>query len=528
MRTRLSLLDGDTTLGEVTAMADGDGIVQAEFPATEGLEPVIRPGRLLAAVPDAGEAVTVTVPELSVILDEPGRRLVGTGPPGGDLVGMIRNGAGAEAAVATAVDAAGRYTIGLPAAMRNTPNLSGLVTLAAPTWALHAAFRELQAELEVGGAVVSGTATLGREIRVAARGAGGANGVTAPTEVLRRPFFTATVTSQAAPRPVLPGDLVLVYEDGNQRLGGIAPDITIEATAAGKVSGTSLAGTRVRIQTAGPTGAHAVETMADETGRFHADLSDLALLLPGSWVKAGAGSRLAFQATSLVTGVEVPVYRPYVRGIVAPSAAIRLAIQDADGAFRGSAETTAGADGQFRADLRDRDDEATRLRPGDTMILAVGNAPFQRYELPDMGAIGEPEEDFVAGHGPPGRSMLVSVSAPDGAVVTAAPDELGLLVADFGPAGGRYDIVPGSMGSLTVREPGHVVVLTPWAAPRLSVTLLASIVGGTGLPGQGVTTDLAAGPIVLAEGSGAAADDDGTFGFELTAPAAGGQGLPVA
>jgi hypothetical protein len=435
-------------------------------------------------------AVEAIVPEVSADIDEATGRILGAGPPNGDVA--------VEAWYHTSAGTPGRYE-----GRFHTGN-DGRVELALPGAALapgdHGVVRWTDGsghEYEVPVAVFVGTLTVGEPWFVVATSVGQALRVeeTPPGggSTSARDLVTGGSSDEVRPH------LTLVALDAPAGTGtSIA--LTRERPLLGRVSRTSLevpdvwvrpdrlvdrvtvgapAGTAVRITLRAPGGAvNEVRATTGPDGRLALDFAGTADIDRG-WraeIEADVGDGWSVRATSVVGLVHVELDAGIVRGDTAPGVAVIVTVLDDNGGVLHRWDTDAGRDGTFGVRMTVTGDrtsgELVNLSPGTVLgVDLVGGGDPTVFTVPEIAVWPDVDREVVAGVGPPGHQLIVEVR---GAAGSASRSPATIVGAD-----GRYEVPVGTLTDLEPGDYGRVIVTrrdghewsTSWVAHRLTVEL---------------------------------------------------------
>lgn len=463
------------------------GIQDVQLYTASGSPALIRPGDSIVAQPEAGEPVVVntTLIDAQPMADQDA--LAMRGPPEVELRIQIQMPDEVFWRNYTATtDSAGQAQL---AGLGLRPGVHGFVAYEpVPRRAVLVAFHAPTVVATVGADTIEGVAWGRREVALTVEDEIGQT--TAATRLLAdgEGYFSVQMAERIAGYQVLAGQTIHVaWEDQAIHLN--VPQLSVRPDPVNnRITGHGPAGTQLSVTVYDTAAARRwwYYPRTDAQGGFEIDLPEHVQLSPnddGSVIfETAAGHKIV--AEFRVPWLELQVGSHRVSGRGTPKASVDLTLEAADGTTKAMGDASVDSRGRFAVELQAKG-EPVPVAAGDTVRLTVG-ADEIAVQLPRLSVQLDPEQELVAGHGPPGEELEVSLIIDSEQLAdTAVPGADGGFRLDVG---GRADIRAGALARVTYTTPaGHSV----FAQKRLlQVTVQAGANYLTGVADPDATIDI--------------------------------------
>jgi hypothetical protein len=508
---RVVLARAGTIRADVASRADDDGDVAARLVA-DGVDVPIVAGDAIGIHVDGVAPFTRTVPVLSADIDAAAAAIAGIAPPNAPIEARIYRPDGQPVYnTQVASSAEGVYDVPVPGALVPTAGWWGSVTFISDTgdrW--RARWDILTAELTMGEPGLAGRASLGSVLGASLAPADGRPVDARPAiQITGGPDYGMAFERGGTPYAWAAGDRLALRVGGAVRVDTELPELTALIDAVrDRVEGQGPVNAPLIVSVGGPVDPIELPATTDMRGRYRVDFADLVDLSAGMPVATRhTRGALTIRARGVREQLTATLHSAWVAGTALPGAWVtaNASRRGPSGDERGFGGGTSVLGGRFDLQLvRATGGPPLPLLPGDRLIVAF-DAGREPHTIVLPGLVAEPDAttDRVSGIALPLVEVDVRVDGEPGAEFHASADGDGRFMADFV---GRYDLQPGTTGTLTTVSANGDAVVLGWAVPVVHVRLGESGLAGIAPRGQAVTVDLSRGGRVVARAEGAAAD----------------------
>ncbi len=518
--------------GSSAAIADEKGEARIQFGSyavqdgnliaiSVGGNPVtMAPGDTLRILQVGAPPREIEIPNLTADVDVESDTVAGTGPAGAQIEAEIRSGDQVLSRSAT-VGSDGRWSIdvsdpGGADVLAVGSSEAQLSMRSADNYRFSTRAADFRSRLTMNANQIGGRASAGTQIALAIQTAEGQNLEYEPVMAVDGQW-SLELGPSFGPGPIGPGpgqgppshriaagDQLTFTQtggpmDADRSWTVTLPEIQLDVDPQSEtVSGNGPADVQMGIEARSVWNeeADASATTAPD-GSFSVDLSESVDLGPGWRVSAWwqtSEAALTVAGSAIIPVVQAGVDVPTLSGLAQPGQRITVTLSSSAGQQKSRQITRAGSDGRFGVQHR--------APAGGGVMLLGGGIPAEQgdrieveltagdplvFTVPELTAVTNAISDTVSGSAPAGQRMRLEYRNQNAVEGQVAGD--GSYTVDLT---GRHDIAPGSRGRLTVFDDRGHTFYTSWAAPRLSLQIGTSQVGGVGAPGRQIEARLLA------------------------------------
>jgi hypothetical protein len=460
----------------------------------------VQPGKDLVFLPDGGDEVKVTVPELAAGIDIANDRILGSAPAGGELSVSVVEGPGITDALTQMVTAAadGSYSVDLSGTTDAQPGHAGDVS-----WTdehnntFHAFFAALAVEVTIGARNVTGTMTPGDTVSISLAAEDGAAKGSTAGQLLGDYTFDQPQDRRDRRNfgPIAVGDEISITQTSaipgaSITIAGRIDPITIDNVSPPDrlVQGTVVAGANVEVEAISPyDGAvYSASAVADENGIYVVEIVDADGMGPGWRLRATykIAPGLSIRALESIEQVRVGVHQQTVEGIADPGSTITVTLRAQDGTEKAVDSDNVGNNGNFNVAFPGDDG----LQIGDRVEVAfvLGDPVIVNVEA--ISARTNHLADTVSGDAPNSAEVIITQGNGNNQVLVTTDVKVdGTYSASFA---GTLDIEPPMNGQMVARLLSGHELFTTWAAVRMTTELREPFLSGNGPANRSVVAQL--------------------------------------
>lgn len=494
--------------GTATGTSSSNGYFSGNFTDQDGNSVISLPGYLVQLVPLVGESVTVTLPELTALVNVTTDVVQGKGPPSSSLTYYLSS-AGYYLTVNT--DALGNYTANFAGSVdlkrsdpfelrfNDTQSNTAYISFCAPYLDVVVNTSEVYGYTTLNTPFTLTLKDTSQVVRATSAGISGAGG-----------YFYVVLRDRADnPVPLQPGWTVQVVPQTGETLTVTTIELTAQANVTTDVvSGKAPANSPVEVWAFDMfTQSEYYKTVtADAQGNFTAsfagtiDIKRSALIDVFYINPEGNGIDVFFGVPFLMTQIN---YNG-AAGFTTPNTSLACTLKNASQVVKSTSILTSGPDSYFYAEFLDRDGYPVLVLPGYVVQVVPLVGETLTITVPELTAQANITTDIVQGKGPANSTLEVSANP----AITVTTDALGNYTANFT---GVYDIKHGDTITVVYEMPDGNMVYLSSIIPSATIELNRSRVSGYTTPNTSFTATLKDTSQIVKATVTARSDDQGYF-----------------
>ncbi len=490
----LTLKDSSAvTIATASSTSSPEGYLSAYFADQNNKPAFVQSGYVVQIMPQTGESLAVTVPELTAQANIITDIVQGKGPAGRSLTVSASRSYPNSASITVIPDSQGNYTADFSGKV-DIKRGSGLaVNYSDPEGNLFIFSAAVPLLIiRINSSSVSGYATTtNTPVTLTLRDASGVTKASASLTSGYGGYYSTNFKDQGGnPVNVLLGHTVQMTPQTGEALT-ITADLTARFDPTTHVvSGKSPPSTSVTIYALGYASGYTLTVNSDAQGNYAADFSDKKDVGRGAWFQLACTDAGGNQESLLYVAPILAAYlnTTYIYGITTPSTPVTLTIRDSSATIKKQITMTSDPLGVFATGFNyDGSNDPGSVLPGYVIQMTPETGETLVLAVAELTAWANVATDVVQGKGPANSSLTITITGSGQSSMTVTTDAQGNYTANFA---GKTDIRRGNSMSITYYNADGNRLYASLVVPGLSVQLYSSYVSGYTTPGTRATLTL--------------------------------------